>query len=193
MGPTAFSVIFGNSVSPKVHVTDQFGNPVAGVAVGFAVTAGASSLSSSPSNSSGDVTAAWQIASVGSDFTNANVFNQMQASVSGATGSPITFTGTVNTVHYSADVQSIWTGVCNSCHTGHNHSELNAPAATSYANITNPALSGFYVVPGDSVTRTSSKNMLLFWPPNPSHGGCCIANNLMTIIAAWIKQGALQN
>jgi adhesin/invasin len=194
---TSFSVTFGGPVSPapKVHVTDQFGNPVPSVSVGFAITAGASTLSngSATTNASGDAQIGWQISAVSTDFTNAKVVNRIQASVGGATGSPVTFTGTVNVVHYGADIQSIWNGVCNSCHTGHNHPELNAPASASYSAITNPGLSGFYVVPGDSVTRSSSKNMLLFWPPNPSHGGCCIASNLITIIAAWIAQGAPQN
>jgi adhesin/invasin len=78
------------TVPPAVLVTDQFGNPVQGVAVTFAVTGGGGSITggNATTNASG-------IAAVGSwTLGTSTGANTLQASSTGLTGSPITFTAT---------------------------------------------------------------------------------------------------
>lgn len=75
-----------------VTVQDQFNNPVAGVTVTWAVTAGGGSLSS-PSS----VTAASGAATVVHTLGNTTAAQSATASVAGLTGSPVTFTATSTT------------------------------------------------------------------------------------------------
>jgi len=77
-------------VPPAVIVKDQFGNPVAGVAVTFAVASGGGSITgaSPSSNASGVATVgSWTLGAVAGK-------NTLTATSSGLTGSPLTFTAT---------------------------------------------------------------------------------------------------
>jgi adhesin/invasin len=78
------------SPAPSVLVTDQSGNPVSGVLVTFAVTAGGGGVTgaSQPTNSSGIATVGgWTLG------TTAGA-NALTASATGLTGSPVTFNAT---------------------------------------------------------------------------------------------------
>jgi len=78
------------TTAPSVLVSDQFGNPVSGVAVTFAVTAGGGSVSggSTTSNASG-------LATVGSwTLGTAAGANQLDATSAGLSGSPVKFSAT---------------------------------------------------------------------------------------------------
>jgi adhesin/invasin len=82
------------ATSPSVRVTDEYGNPVSGVTVTFAVGTGGGSTTgaSQQTNSAG-------IASVGSWTLGADPGpNTLTASASGLSGSPLTFTATGSTV-----------------------------------------------------------------------------------------------
>jgi len=77
-------------VPPAVLVTDQFGNPVAGTTVTFAVAAGGGSLTGGSA-----VTGSDGIATVGSwTLSTATGANTLSATSAGLTGSPLTFTAT---------------------------------------------------------------------------------------------------
>jgi adhesin/invasin len=78
------------SVPPSVKVTDAHGNPVAGVAVTFAVATGGGSVTGAAqtTNASG-------VATVGSWMLGASAgTNTLTASAAGLSGSPVTFTAT---------------------------------------------------------------------------------------------------
>ena len=79
------------AVAPAVIVKDQFGNPVAGVSLMFAVTTGGGSLTGTnpvTTNGSG-------IAAIGSwTLGSLTGTNTVTATASGLTGSPVSFTGT---------------------------------------------------------------------------------------------------
>ncbi len=78
------------TVPPAVLVVDAFSNPVAGVAVTFAVTAGGGSVTggSATTNASGvAAVSSWQLGTAAGA-------NALQAAASGLTGSPVTFAAT---------------------------------------------------------------------------------------------------
>lgn len=78
------------AIPPTVLVTDQYGNPVAGSAVGFAVASGGGNLTGS-----GPTTGANGTAAVGSWTLGATAgANTLTATSAGLTGSPLTFTAT---------------------------------------------------------------------------------------------------
>ena len=89
---TTLSGTAGSPVTPvpSVKVTDGAGNPVAGVSVTFAVTAGGGSVSGATQN-----TDLFGVASVGSwvlGTTAGSGNNQLRATSDGLSGSPVTFT-----------------------------------------------------------------------------------------------------
>ena len=192
---------FGQPVAdrPSVLVTDQYANPVPGVPVSFFVTQGSSGAAPSQT-----VTDASGVARIGAwvldPYSNAvqgsiNVYNRLTATVSGAgiTGNTIVFLTTVAVFH-DTDLQDLWTGKCVTCHDNTQLPDLRA-GANAYGTLVGAA-NGLYVVPGDSTTRTATKNKLLYWPSGlngAGHTGGALANNLLTIIAAWIAQGAPRN
>lgn len=94
---TSQSALVGQPVPtrPTVKVTDLDGNPIAGVAVTFAITSGNGSMTGGS-----QVTSAQGTASVGSWTMDATPgANVMIATASGLSGSPITFTSTAgNTI-----------------------------------------------------------------------------------------------
>jgi adhesin/invasin len=76
------------AVSPAVLVTDQFGNPKAGIAVSFAVATGGGSITGAS-----QTTGANGVATVGSWTLGPAVgSNTLRATAAGLTGSPVTFT-----------------------------------------------------------------------------------------------------
>lgn len=89
---TSLSGVAGSAVSPapSVKVTDGSGNGVAGVSVTFAVTAGGGSVSgaSQTTNSLGVATVGSWILGTAAGTNN----NQLRATSSGLSGSPVTFT-----------------------------------------------------------------------------------------------------
>ncbi|MEP6833623.1 MAG: hypothetical protein ABJB74_09520 [Gemmatimonas sp.] len=90
----AQSVLVGGAapIKPAVKVTDQFGNPVSGVSVTFAVTTGNGSVTGGTVNTGAD-----GVATVGSFIVGQTVgANVLRATVTGAgiTNNPIDFTAT---------------------------------------------------------------------------------------------------
>jgi len=86
------SATVGTAVAtpPAVLVTDQFGNPVAGTAVTFAVTGGGGSVTAASAVSGAD-----GIATVGSWTLGSTAgSNSLAATATGLTGSPVNFTAT---------------------------------------------------------------------------------------------------
>jgi adhesin/invasin len=84
---------------PSVLVTDTYGNPVQGVTVAFTVASGGGSLTGAAptTNASGVATVgSWTLGDTPGD-------NSLTASVSGLSGSPVTFTAT-GTVGAAADM-----------------------------------------------------------------------------------------
>ncbi|HMV32943.1 MAG TPA: filamin/ABP280 repeat domain-containing protein, partial [Gemmatimonadales bacterium] len=78
------------AAAPSVRVTDAFGNPVAGVAVTFAVASGGGGLTgaSATTNASGVATVgSWTLGTVAGS-------NTLTATAAGLAGSPLTFTAT---------------------------------------------------------------------------------------------------
>jgi len=112
--PAALSVAFGDqqfgainqplAFTPGALVTDQFGNPVPGVSVNFAVTGGGGSVLGAPSISDSVGVASPQSWTLG-PATGANT---LEASVAGLT--PITFTATALTAVYDIEVIRIGGG-----------------------------------------------------------------------------------
>ncbi len=192
---------FGQPVSdlPGVLVTDQYDNPVPNVSVSFFVTQGSSAALPSQIKTNANGVArvgAWVLDPYSSQVQSAiNVYNRLTATVAGAgiTGGTMTFLALVNVFH-DADLQEIWNDKCISCHDNTQQPDLRA-GHNAYATLVGAA-NQLYVVPGDSVTRTANKNKLLYWPSGlngAGHSGGSMANNLLTIVAAWIAQGAPRN
>jgi len=78
------------AIPPAALVTDQFGNPVAGTAVTFAVTGGGGSITGASAISGAD-----GMAAVGSwTLGNTAGANSLSATAAGLNGSPVTFTAT---------------------------------------------------------------------------------------------------
>ncbi len=78
------------AINPSVLVTDQFGNPVSGVSVTFAVTGGGGSVTggSQSTNASGIATVtSWTLGTTAGS-------NSLQATSAGLTGSPVAFSAT---------------------------------------------------------------------------------------------------
>lgn len=82
------SPVAGSTNNISVKATDSFGNPVAGVAVTFAVTAGGGTVTTPVS------TGADGIATSGFKVSNTLIVNTATATATGLTGSPVSFTGT---------------------------------------------------------------------------------------------------
>ncbi len=106
---TSQSALVGQPVSvpPSVKVTDLDNNPIAGVAVTFAITSGNGSMTGGS-----QVTNAGGIATVSSWTVDANPgANTMTATAAGLTGSPVTFSATGgNTVSsFTIDLVYIFT------------------------------------------------------------------------------------
>ncbi|UCG87269.1 MAG: hypothetical protein JSW71_01615 [Gemmatimonadota bacterium] len=88
--------------SPAVTVSDQFGNPVAGVEVTFAVTVGGGSVTGPIDTTGVDGTAAvgsWILGSAGTNNLTATVTG------SGLTGNPVTFTAIGVTTLFDIEVR----------------------------------------------------------------------------------------
>jgi adhesin/invasin len=201
---TAFDVpvVFGASVAasnrPKVRLVDAFGNGVPNQPVSFTRTTGVGTVTpgSALTDASGFASVtSWTIPALATDYANANVYNRVSASVPGGLITGIVFTGTA-AVSYATDLQQYWNDYsCTGCHSGAQAPALSPPSSSSYAALVTG--NQRYVIPGDSVTRTlapTAKNLLIYWPTSANpHTGGTIPSNLLTIIAAWIAQGAKQN
>ena len=198
---TAPSVRFGLAVSPapSVLVRDVFLNGVPGVTVTFGITSGQSTVApaSAVTNASGIATVgSWVIAPLFTGPSADNVYNRLVATAAGAgiSGNPITFLGTA-TVSFASDLIPFFqrlqvagnaTGGCTAgaCH----------GFTTADYNLLRNTGPGRYVNPPDSVTSSSSINLLWAKPGgNTSHTGGIFPANRVTIIKAWVAQGAPNN
>jgi len=192
--PTAFAVRFGQAVSnrPQVLVTDQFSNPVGGVTVTFGVTSGQSTLASAVTATGSNGVASvssWVIASIFAGPGESDVYNRVVAA-SGVLPS-ITFTGTA-TVSHSADLMQMYSS-CAGCHDAFEAPDVSGNTASAYASLVTNAGTR-YVIPGDSTSFSANSNLLWYWPrPGGSHFGGDYTVKLMTIVKAWIRQGAPNN
>jgi hypothetical protein len=195
---TGFAVRFGQAVSagslPTVRVEDQFGNGIAGVTVSFAITLGQSTRSPSAAltNSAGVAAlSSWVIGPFTTVGNPENVYNRIVASVSLPLAS-VAFTGTT-TVSYASDLYP-WFAGCDGggCHSA-NAPIVDAGAPALYTTLRNPNLR--YVIPNDSTTATATTNLLHQMLSNPSlsHTGGQWPAEVVTVIKAWIRQGAPNN
>jgi hypothetical protein len=205
---TAGSATFGAAVPvlPAVLVTDQFNNPVANVPVSWSLLQGKGSVSFQAQTNSSGVAAvtAWTLTALSPGYdTDFAVVNQVRASAAVSTGSPVTFTRTVQ-VSFT-NVQTLFgtveagttEGTClgSGCHIG--PLVLDLRPANSFVELVGTGSGTVYVTPSDSTTVSSSVNRLLFRlkqtgtssMPTPGRGGTLPAN-IITIIAAWVAQGA---
>ncbi|MGE0439226.1 MAG: Ig-like domain-containing protein [Gemmatimonadales bacterium] len=198
---TSFSVRFGQAVAPlpSVRLVDQFGNGVPGVTVTFGLTIGQGSISPSATvtNSSGIASlSSWVVAGLLAGATGeAQEYNTVVAASGALT--PVSFVGAA-IVSHSADLMQMYS-FCASCHKPGGAApglNLSGSAAAVYQALRVPAgkAANYYVAPGDSVSGTASLNALWYWPrPGGSHTGTKYTTSRLTIVKAWIKQGALQN
>jgi adhesin/invasin len=201
---------FGGSVTPlpAVLVTDQFDNPLANVPVSWSLIQGKGSVSfEAQTNSSGVSTVTdWTLDALSPGYDQAYaVVNQVRASAAVSTGSPVTFTRTVQVSF--ANVQTLFgtvqaatsQGTClgSGCHVG--PLALDLRPGNAYPDLIGGGTGFTYVTPSDSTTVSSSVNRLLFRlkglgsqpmpTTSPPRGGTLPAN-IITIIAAWVRQGA---
>jgi hypothetical protein len=170
---------------------------VPNVNVTFTVIQGTSTPSpgATLTNASGIAAVSSWLISAFSASLGDNVYNQLQATVAagGVSGNPVTFTGVV-TVSLASDLMTLFGGTCAGCHNGGaTPLDFTGGAAAVYPRVT--VASQRYVVPGDSVTIAGPKNLLFHWPSpaNGVHSGGNLITNVLTIIKAWIKQGAPNN
>ena len=200
---TGPSVRFGQAVSPapSVQVRDQFNNGVPGVTVTFGIISGQSTVApaSTVTDASGTATvSSWVIAALFTPPGPDNVFNRLVVTASGGGigGNPITFLGTA-TVSFASDLVPFFKrlpsqGGCtlNGCH------------ATQLPNFADPVVSNIYsvlttgtryVIAGDSVNSSTTTNLLWRKPSIAPHSGGVFPTNLVTVIKAWIRQGAPNN
>lgn len=199
---TTLSARFGQPVSPvpSVRVTDQFGNNVPNVSILFSVPSGGGVSTPSPAsvstNSSGIATlGSWTITAFAGNIGNTAVtpVNLLRATLTGVPGSPVTFTATV-AIHYTADLQSYWDATpngisggngCIGCHGGAQVPLLTSP---SHNDLVNPP-TNTYVTPGNS--NPAVNFLLRKLNGTVGHTGGTRASHVLTIIATWIQQGAL--
>lgn len=191
---TAFAVRFGQLVTPApaVSVVDAFGNPIPSTAVTFAVTQGSSAITPLGgtvfTNAAGAATVgSWLIQP---STTAPNVYNRLQATVAGGgiAGNPVIFTGTAD-VRYNPDIAGVIGATCSAggCHGG------IAPSLT-YAFLVNGTNYFVAYLPPDSTTRTATYNRLLAKTTGvTAHAGGTFPANLITVFAAWIRQGVKPN
>ena len=197
---TAFTVFFGQAVltaqRPSVRVLDAFGNGVPAVVVNFGITSGQSSVSPATlvTDANGVATvSSWVIATVLSGPNPDDVYNRLTASAGGAgiVGNPVTFVGTA-TVSFGTDLVPLLGSNCAGCHLA-TPPHFGAAPATIYSEL----LVGTqrYVIPSDSISTAAGTKNLLFAKPGGvvAHGGGTFSASLVTIIKAWIQQGAQQN
>ena len=199
---TSPSVRFGLGVSPtpSVQVRDGFGNGVPGVTVSFGVTTGQSSVAptSTATNSSGTASvSSWVIGALFAGPSADNVYNRVVATASGAgiSGNPITFLGTA-AVSFGTDLapfvrRTQAAGGCTQagCHGSSQVPNFSSADATLYAFLTTGSR---YVVASDSVNSTTTTN-LLWRKPGLGHTPPAFPANRVTLIKAWIAQGAPNN
>ena len=199
---TSPSVRFGQAVTPapSVQVRDAFGNGVPNVPMTFGITTGQSSVAApSTTNAAGVATATWTIAALFGGPGPSNVRNTLIATATGAgiAGNPITFVGTA-AVSFASDLVPFFrrtqaTGGCtnSSCHGNSNPGQVpnyDQATASLYAFLA----VNRYVVAGDSTNSSTSTN-LLWRNPALGHTPGPFPSNLVTIIKAWVRQGAPNN
>jgi hypothetical protein len=196
---TSFAVRFGQLVTPtpSVLVTDGFGNPVAGASVAFAVIRGAGSLTGASASTGSNGVAApgsWLVQAVSSSLGTLDVYNNLRGTVAGGgiAGNPVTFFGTAS-VRYNNDITAVvntfsFNGGCagGGCHGG------AAPSLT-YGFLVNGTNTYVAYLPPDSTVRTSTYNRLLAKITGVvAHSGGTYPARIVTLFAAWIKQGVPQ-
>lgn len=194
---TVFSVRFGQAVAPlpSVQALDAFGNGVSGIVVSFGITAGQSAISPATvtTNAAGIATlGSWLIASFNGLGTPQSVYNSVVASAPVPGSVPITYTGIV-AVSFNSDIYPYLQGGCATagCHNAQ-VPVMNQAAGTVYTTLLNP--NQRYVVPGDSINSSTTANLM--WRKNSglqAHTGGTKAASVLTVIKAWIRQGALNN
>jgi adhesin/invasin len=197
---TGFAVRFGQAVAtlPSVRVQDQFGNGVPGVTVSFGITSGQSTRSpaSVATNASGTASLnSWLIGAFTGAGAPQNVYNRISASVAAAvTGNPVVFTGTA-TVSYATDLYPYLNGTCTGlgCHSN-NNPIMATTAANLYSTLLNTA-NQRYVIPSDTTSADLTRNLLWRKPATAgvTHTGGQFAAEIVTVIKAWIRQGAPNN
>jgi hypothetical protein len=148
------------STAPSVIVKDQYGNPVAGVSVTFAVGTGGGSLTagSATTNASG-------IAAVGSWTLGTTAgSNTLTATSTGLTGSPLTFTatgsvGTASKLAITTSAQTTTAGVTSGTITVQIQDQygnaVNQTGSARTVNLTTSSTGGVFRDTGDTTTITS--------------------------------------
>lgn len=222
--PSAIAVAAGNNqtavsgtavaTDPAATVTDQFGNPVGGVTVTFAVTGGGGSVSGGTptTNAAGTATlGSWTVRASGAGDANGRTTNTLSASINAGAQS-VGFTG-FGIYSYATHVNPKWSsGGCTGCHGGTSGLTLTGTAAQNYAALVNvnPVCDGTLVAAGYRRVATgggtAARDLSILWtfiaPPTPLVGACDaqympnasgMTQGQRDTIQAWIKNGAPNN
>ncbi|MBC7894122.1 MAG: hypothetical protein H7066_01850, partial [Cytophagaceae bacterium] len=144
-------------------------------------------------NAAGTATlGSWLIAAFNGSGTPQSVYNSVVASAPVPGSVPITYTGIV-AVSFTSDIYPYLQGGCSTagCHNAQSP-VMSQPAGTVYVTLLNP--SQRFVIPGDSINSSTTANLM--WRKNSglqAHTGGTKAASVLTVIKAWIRQGALNN
>ena len=218
-GQTAVSGI-AVPTDPAVTVTDQYGNPVGGATVTFAVVAGGGSVTGETptTNASGvAVVGSWIVRASGPGDAQGRTSNTLRASINA--GAAFVDFSAFSIFSYAAHVHPKWSQGCNGCHGGLSGLTLTPDAASSYAALVdvNPVCdSDGTLVPqgyrrvatgGGATAESRSILLIMIDPPTPLVGMCDrympdnssdpasngMSQGVRDTVRAWIRNAAPNN
>ncbi|MGH7568207.1 MAG: Ig-like domain-containing protein [Gemmatimonadales bacterium] len=195
-------------IDPSVLVLDQFGNPVSGIVVTFALGIGGGTMqgASQISDATGVATVTeWQLGNAAGASPTGTYANTLTATASGTgvAGNPVTFSG-VGIYSFSLDVQPVFNGSCafSSCH-GATGSPPNLQVGNAYAQLVNvdatcDAGSLLRVKPDSAgvsvlMQRLDNTGTTGFCNTQMPPSGSLLPPATREIIRSWINNGALNN
>ncbi|HET7038547.1 MAG TPA: Ig-like domain-containing protein, partial [Gemmatimonadales bacterium] len=197
------AAVVGSSVAtpPAVRVTDAFGNPVAGVAVNFAVAAGGGGVTDPAPVTNGEGIAAvtaWTMGSTTAMSDTGTFANALEATSAAGT---VTFTARAR-YSYATHVQPIWNASCTGCH------GAIAPALTagaSWGNLVDQDAvcdATFKRVALNGTSTAEAMSVLMAKLEGTTLGTCAGVMPPVTgplppatrdVVRAWIRNGAPNN
>lgn len=195
---------------PSVLVLDEFGNPVSGIVVAFAIGVGGGVVqgASQITDAAGIATVTdWQLGNAAGASPTGTYANTLTATASGTgvAGNPVTFAAT-GVYSFSLDVQPVFNGSCAfaGCHVpGAGGVAPNLQAGASYAQLVNVDAA---CDPGSLVRvkpDTATVSVLMQRLDNTGTTGFCntqmppsgglLSTAVREIIRSWINNGAPNN
>ena len=186
------------STNPSVLVTDAFGNPKAGVSVTF-TPSGGGGVTGSPAGTNGFGIAtltSWTMGSTGVENANGTFTNNLSVAASGTNTVPFTATGFYT---WAGDARPlIGAGTtCSGCHVWSMGPPQDAVGTQNLVGFAGTgACAGFTRVVASSASSSMLYNKLIGIPCGASQmppGGPFFTAAQLTIIRAWINNGALNN